>query len=184
MHFIEIDLDKVMQAVQDGSEELLYTTFEPGLRWLAVRRGARSDDVDDIVQEALLVTIVAIRQNALKSPAAVLGYLRTIVIRRTVGTFRRNDPSQNVSINDLNPVSLSADSERNLLRKERIQTTVSAMNELQPKEREILLRFYSHEQSEQQICEEMTLTRTQFRLLKWRSKARLTSAVAGMLSIR
>src|SRR5258707_4383448 len=40
------------------------------------------------------------------------------------------------------------------------------------REREILSRFYLQEQPRIQICAEMGLTETQFRLLKWRSKAR------------
>lgn len=38
--------------------------------------------------------------------------------------------------------------------------------------REILTRFYLHEQSQEEICSEMALTETQFRLLKSRAKAR------------
>lgn len=40
------------------------------------------------------------------------------------------------------------------------------------RDREILTRFYLHEQTQQQICDEMNLTETQFRLLKSRAKAR------------
>ena len=42
---------------------------------------------------------------------------------------------------------------------------------LSEREREILSRFYMQEQTQQQICLEMGLTHTQYRLLKWRSKA-------------
>src|SRR6266851_4698063 len=38
--------------------------------------------------------------------------------------------------------------------------------------REILTRFYLYEQSQDQICSEMGLTLTQFRLLKSRAKGR------------
>ncbi|HEV2690756.1 MAG TPA: sigma factor-like helix-turn-helix DNA-binding protein [Bryobacteraceae bacterium] len=37
---------------------------------------------------------------------------------------------------------------------------------------EILTRFYLREESQEQICEEMNLSETQFRLLKSRAKAR------------
>ncbi len=40
------------------------------------------------------------------------------------------------------------------------------------RDREILTRFYLMEQSQQQICDQMCLTETQFRLLKSRAKAR------------
>jgi RNA polymerase sigma-70 factor (ECF subfamily) len=43
---------------------------------------------------------------------------------------------------------------------------------LSDRDREILTRFYLDEQTQEQICGEMNLTETQFRLLKSRAKAR------------
>ncbi|MDQ6708268.1 MAG: hypothetical protein M3Z85_20105 [Acidobacteriota bacterium] len=40
------------------------------------------------------------------------------------------------------------------------------------RDREILTRFYIAEQSQDEICTQMKLTETQFRLLKSRAKAR------------
>jgi DNA-directed RNA polymerase specialized sigma24 family protein len=40
------------------------------------------------------------------------------------------------------------------------------------RDREILTRFYLKEQTQEEICEEMKLTETQFRLLKSRAKSR------------
>lgn len=48
----------------------------------------------------------------------------------------------------------------------------AALNGLAVRDREILMRFYLDEQSQDQICAEMGLTETQFRLLKSRAKAR------------
>jgi DNA-directed RNA polymerase specialized sigma subunit len=46
------------------------------------------------------------------------------------------------------------------------------LTRLPDRDAEILSRFYLQEQSETQIRSEMDLTHTQYRLLKWRSKAR------------
>jgi DNA-directed RNA polymerase specialized sigma24 family protein len=46
------------------------------------------------------------------------------------------------------------------------------LHELGTRDREILTRFYLREQSQDQICVEMCLSETQFRLLKSRAKAR------------
>jgi DNA-directed RNA polymerase specialized sigma24 family protein len=48
----------------------------------------------------------------------------------------------------------------------------SVLMRLTPKDREILTRFYLQEQPQEQICQEMKLTETQFRLLKSRAKDR------------
>ena len=47
---------------------------------------------------------------------------------------------------------------------------------ISPRDREILKRFYLDEQTEEQICGQMELTRSQFRLLKSRAAARFVKA--------
>jgi RNA polymerase sigma-70 factor, ECF subfamily len=46
------------------------------------------------------------------------------------------------------------------------------LESLSRRDREILIRFYLQEESQDQICRDMELTETQFRLLKSRAKAR------------
>lgn len=46
------------------------------------------------------------------------------------------------------------------------------LSEIPARDREILTRFYLLEQSQEQICLEMELSDTQFRLLKSRAKSR------------
>jgi DNA-directed RNA polymerase specialized sigma24 family protein len=46
------------------------------------------------------------------------------------------------------------------------------LNGLSPRDREVLVRFYLREQSAEEICRELGLTETQFRLIKSRAKAR------------
>jgi DNA-directed RNA polymerase specialized sigma24 family protein len=48
------------------------------------------------------------------------------------------------------------------------------LNTLPRRDREVLVRFYLQEQSPGQICRDMRLTATQFRLTKSRAKARFT----------
>ena len=56
--------------------------------------------------------------------------------------------------------------------RQRAELITRVLGELSPRDREILTRFYLREQSQDQICSEMDLTETQFRLLKSRAKAR------------
>jgi RNA polymerase sigma factor (sigma-70 family) len=50
-----------------------------------------------------------------------------------------------------------------------MKTVLESLNQ---RDRDILVRFYLMEQSQEQICREMSLTETQFRLLKSRAKAK------------
>ena len=65
-----------------------------------------------------------------------------------------------------------ANPEQRLLRAERSDLMLKVLNGISRRDREILTRFYLYEQPQSQICEEMALTETQFRLLKSRAKMR------------
>ena len=56
--------------------------------------------------------------------------------------------------------------------RQRNELIQKVLQELGIRDREILTRFYLREQSQEQICVEMGLSETQFRLLKSRAKAR------------
>jgi len=62
--------------------------------------------------------------------------------------------------------------EESAIFRERIGLIRQVLAELSDRDREILTRFYVDEQGQDQICSEMALTETQFRLLKSRAKAR------------
>jgi RNA polymerase sigma factor (sigma-70 family) len=62
--------------------------------------------------------------------------------------------------------------EETVIGQEKVELMVKVLRAMSPRDREILTRFYLQEQSQEQICDEMNLTATQFRLLKSRAKAR------------
>ena len=64
------------------------------------------------------------------------------------------------------------------------QLAVSVLKAISRRDREILTRFYLDEQSQEQICQDMSLTETQFRLLKSRAKARFGELGKRRLSRR
>jgi DNA-directed RNA polymerase specialized sigma24 family protein len=59
---------------------------------------------------------------------------------------------------------------------------LQVLRSISPRDREILTRFYLYEQTQEQICREMDLTETQFRLLKSRAKARFAELGRRQLS--
>jgi len=66
----------------------------------------------------------------------------------------------------------ASSSEWDSLADERKWLVEAALSRLVERDREILIRYYLHEQSQDRICAEMGLTETQFRLLKSRAMAR------------
>jgi RNA polymerase sigma factor (sigma-70 family) len=62
--------------------------------------------------------------------------------------------------------------EQKAIQGEKAGIMLKVLRGISSRDREILTRFYLYEQTQEQICAEMNLSETQFRLLKSRAKAR------------
>jgi RNA polymerase sigma factor (sigma-70 family) len=129
----------------------------------------RPESHEDDVHEILVIVIEAIQRGELREPARLMGFVRTIVRRRAVAHIRGN-------IADRRRFQPGADAARSrepspeerFARRERLDWVLKL---LRARDRDILVRFYFEGQRPDQICQEMRLTRTQFRLYKSRALA-------------
>jgi len=62
--------------------------------------------------------------------------------------------------------------ERIILERQTQEVAMRLLRSLPERDRNVLTRFYLEEQPAEQICRDMDLTETQFRLIKSRAKAR------------
>ncbi|MBI4910627.1 MAG: sigma-70 family RNA polymerase sigma factor [Acidobacteria bacterium] len=143
-----------------------------------LRNRLPSQEPEDLVHELLPAVIEKLRNGNLRQPEALIGYLHSMVRRqvatrilrvvrqrnRTVECVDRHDPSEGVQ----NP-------EGQYLRRERLAIIGQGLKRLGNRESDLLTRFYLGGEDLDQICREMGLTPTQFRLLKSRAKAKLTA---------
>jgi RNA polymerase sigma factor (sigma-70 family) len=119
----------------------------------------------------------SIQRGDLREPERLMGYVRTVVRRQVAGYIgtamesRRNmvDPDHGVVLRDRKP-----DPERKAIEDQNLELAMRVLNTLPRRDREVLVRFYLQEQTPDQICRDMRLTQTQFRLTKSRAKARFT----------
>src|SRR3954467_8492644 len=166
-------------------EELLYSTFSRGLRYLAAKHCP--EYADDCAHDTILAVTRQIKQGQLKTPAALPGYLN-IVLKRTA--WKKKLEYERLGANDevFNTVVQTrsddrADPERLLELQERAKILREGLRSLKPQEQEILTRFYLKGETPEQICAGMKLTETQFRLNKSRSKQKLEAFTAKRLRL-
>ncbi|MEO5925423.1 MAG: sigma-70 family RNA polymerase sigma factor [Bryobacteraceae bacterium] len=169
-----VDLvERIQCGTTDGMEEL-YQLFSRGIRFYLVRQ-LGPQDLEDKIHDTFVVVVQAIRRGELREPSRLMGFVRTIVRRQVAAhidraVLRRREQTEldtTVRISDpgISPEETAMFSERKTL-------IHRVLSEIPSRDREILTRFYLQEQSQEQICAEMELSDTQFRLLKSRAKAR------------
>ena len=165
-----------IQANDPSGMEELYGVFTTGIRFYLCRQ-LGPQDLDDKVHDAFLTIAQSIQRGDLRDPERLMGYVRTIVRRQVAGYIgaavesRRTlvDPDHGAILRDRKP-----DPERKAIEDQNNALAMRILNNLPWRDREVLVRFYLREQTPAQICREMGLTATQFRLTKSRAKARFT----------
>ena len=142
-----------------------------------IREGdpAGMEELDDRVHDAFLIVLQAIQRGELREPERLMGFIRTIV-KRQVAAHIDSAVHSRRDFQDLEPGGLLPDEgespEESVISHEKVEIMETVLRSLSRRDREILTRFYLMEQTQEEICAEMDLSDTQFRLLKSRAKAR------------
>lgn len=171
-------LARHVAAGDPAAMELLYVLLVRTSRHMLARR-LRDLDPEDFLHETLAIVVEAIRNGDLRNPAALPGYVKGVVRRQGALYIVRNSAARRrlvASHSFLATLAASVtDPETDLISQERSDLMMRGLGSLCTRDRELMTRFYLREESFHQICEEMNLTETQFRLFKSRAKAKLTA---------
>ena len=166
-------VERIRQDDPSAMEEL-YRVFARGIRFYLCRQ-LGPQELDDRVHDTFLIVVQAIRRGDLREPERLMGFVRTVVRRQVAAHIDSLVHSRREEVDiDLNArlPDRTWNPEQSLASRENVALMRRVLDALSQRDREILVRFYLREESQDEICREMELTETQFRLLKSRAKAR------------
>src|ERR1039458_10207376 len=166
-------VERIRAGETSGMEEL-YRVFSNGIRFYLYRQFG-SQDLDDKVHDIFVIVALAIRGGELREPERLMGYVRTVVRRQVAGYIesavhsrvRQTGLDKGMLLSDRRP-----DPERAAIERQNMDLAMRVLNSVRKRDREVLIRFYLKEQTAPEICREMDLSDTQFRLIKSRAKTR------------
>jgi RNA polymerase sigma-70 factor (ECF subfamily) len=167
----------LVERIRSGEPEALqelYQIFSKGIRFLLCRQ-LGPQDLDDRVHDAFVIITQSIRRGDLREPERLMGYIRTIVRRQAAAHIENmvqsrrncNDADISFSLTDQRPTP-----EQSVIANQRMELALRILKSFPDRDREVLVRFYLKEQSVDEICRDLNLTETQFRLIKSRAKSR------------
>jgi RNA polymerase sigma-70 factor (ECF subfamily) len=166
-------VESIQRDEPNGMEEL-YRVFSRGVRFFLCRQ-LGPQDLDDKVHDTFLVVVQAIRRGELREPERLMGFVRTVVRRQVAAQIDRavQNRREQTELDSGISVSDQRDSpEETAIQRQQEEVAEAVLKGICERDREILTRFYLREQTQEEICDEMNLSETQFRLLKSRAKAR------------
>jgi RNA polymerase sigma-70 factor (ECF subfamily) len=183
---------ELVARIREGSESAMQELYSlvlksagPYFRWRLGSSGF-SGDVDDRLHDTYLAAVEAIVGGTIREPERLMGFLRAVVRHQTTATIRRaarrrrtDGPADRDELTDQRPTP-----ERSRMEAEQYEMMQALLQQLKPRDGDILKRFYLHDQPQEQICAEMNLTQTQFRLYKSRAKARFSLLALAQLNRR
>jgi RNA polymerase sigma factor (sigma-70 family) len=180
------ELVRRLRAGDRSAMEDLYRVFSEGIRFYLWRQ-LGPQDLTDKVHDLFLTVTQSIQNGDLREPERLMGYVRTVVRRQVAGHINTARQLRRSSCQlDFGSALLDAraNPEHRVIRRQYGEVARRILSSMRTREREILVRFYLEEQSASDICREMQLTSTQFRLLKSRAKARFGVLCRSRLSGR
>ena len=163
-----------IQCGERGGMEELYRVFSRGVRFYLCRQ-LGPQDLDDKVHDTFVIVVQAIRKGELREPERLMGFVRTVVRRQVAAQIDRTVQSRRdraefdatAGVSDYRNTPEEA-----AIQRQHEEVAEIVLRSISGRDREILTRFYLLEQTQEEICVEMKLSDTQFRLLKSRAKAR------------
>jgi RNA polymerase sigma factor (sigma-70 family) len=178
-------VERIRDGEASGMEEL-YRVFSEGVRFQLWRQ-LGTQDLDDKVHDVFLIVAAAIRTGELRQPERLMGFVRTVVRRQLANYIDHAVRARNrlTPLTSVCPVAETGpDPERAAIEKQHLDLAMKVLNGVSKKQREVLVRFYLREQTAEEICREMGITETQFRLLKSRAKLRFQEMARSRLNVR
>ncbi len=175
------DLANRLRRGEESAMQELYDIFAKGVRFMLFRQ-LGPDELDDKVHDVFLIIAQSLRNGELRDPSRLMGYIHTVVRRQIAGyidravSMRRNRVELDFddALCDGHP-----DPEHEAMVRQNEELALRVLQSIPKRDREVLVRFYLKEETPEEICRELHLTETQFRLIKSRAKARFGELGAG-----
>lgn len=139
---------------------------------------------EDSLHEIVVIVLESIQRGGLRDSERLPAFMRTIARRQMVAHIRGAIGRRQLSQVDPEVTAVAGESpEARAAHRERIGQLRTVLLRLSRRDQEIIERFYFREQDADQICREMRITSTQFRLYKSRALAKCSAlARSGRLN--
>ena len=176
-NFAPVDWVSLVAGIRDGDAsamEELYRLFYQGVKFYLCRQ-LGLQELDDKIHDTFVIVVQAIRRGELREPERLMGYVRTVVRRQVAAHIHQviHHRRETVDLDDgARLADMRGNPEQIAMVEEQTGLMAQVLRTISRRDREILTRFYLQEQSQDEICNEMGLSETQFRLLKSRAKQR------------
>lgn len=172
-------LTELVERIRAGdrhAEEEFVQRYARGVSVIVRRTCSDRFAVDDLCQDALSTALQKIRDGALREPERLSGFVASLARNLAIQHGRRRIAHRTSTTETETAEAVQDGSDgplQQLIRAEDAGMVRQVLDELpSARDREILLRYYIHEQDRDEICRTLGLTREHFARVLFRAKER------------
>jgi RNA polymerase sigma-70 factor (ECF subfamily) len=163
-------VDRIRRGDKEA-ENVLVQSYSRGVSFIIREKVHNVTDVEELAQQTFMIAIEKIRLGAVREPERLAGYICGIAGKLAWVHLKKTQLRNLTRIDDIAPV---VDSKRGpfeqLLRKEEAEIVRQVIRELRmPRDREIITRYYLHDEDRKSICASLSLTSVQFNRVIFRA---------------
>src|ERR1700733_3908625 len=159
----DVDLVARIQGGDKEAEAILFERYSARIYYLALSRSGSPQDAEDFRSETLLRVLSAIRNNQLRSPAALARFILRTLDNVVLEMHRRESQASRLAADP------RANAERYFLDDGVKDAIERALARLKPRERDFLRMYYYEELSKDEIARRIGIAEERVRLLKSRA---------------
>lgn len=162
-----------------SAETELIAHYQRGVGLLLLKRTGKPDLANDLCQDTFVVVLRRLRAGELKNPAALSSFIRQVAINISIDHFRKEQRYVNQDDEIISLHSAHRDNKDRQLDSHTIRAVLdSALEQLAiERDREILRRFYLHDEEKDRICQDMDLSAPHFDRVLYRAKQRMRELI-------
>ena len=160
------------------SEEQLVSTFRPGLNRMLSRITGDDARAEDLTHETLMLVLQKLRGEGLREPDKLASFVYQTAKYLHLGWYRKRSNQEVLWGQVEYHVDNGMGIEQTLIMQEQCKILKNLIDGLSlERDRQILTRFYMHEQTKDEICDALHLNRDHFDRVISRARKRLKDSI-------
>lgn len=172
-----------IRAGEAAAEEAFVRRYRPGLVFILRRQLWDADEAEDVAHEALMVVIARLRETGLEDPERLAGFLRRTALNLVRNENRKlarrrtdaDDSQDRHAHHGPSPLDQLMAEHRKAVARELLAEVDN------PRDEEVLRRFYVAEEERERICTDLGLSRQHFNCVLHRARQRFRELLEARL---
>jgi RNA polymerase sigma-70 factor, ECF subfamily len=175
------DLARRIRAGDPDAEHELVETYGKPVRLLLERQTRRKGDAEDLYQDTFRIALEKLRAGELRDAAKLPGFVARIARNLAIEHYRKGDRRRTEADSETAEASAVPSTQLGrLLQAERMALVRQVLRELpQPRDREVLYRFYIAEEERDDLARDLGLTVLQLNRVLHRARNRYQALLEG-----